>query len=269
MPSSRSGNLKRFLALVVVPVLLAGGCASSETTEDGKSLHRADFEPDLEALESRDPHVRLSAQRRFSALGPRVCRILGREVKARTGTGDAGPGFVCLLRLLGATGGGETWRPLCEAALKRALSPSVRIEAVRALATLGSPEGVDALVECSSDDEPTTLRLAAMAALTPFAGKKTACPALLRYMAMGAPSVRESAARALQDVEESSVREQFLSRLLDTHAGVRLIAVTYFLRYPHPGAATTLQILAVRDPDYRVALAAGKALAALDAPKKG
>jgi HEAT repeat protein len=222
-----------------------------------------ELKEDLKALDSGDARLRRSAENHILTLGGRVCRALGREVKARTESGDTGPGYVCLLRLLGAVGIPEAWRPLCVAATKHALAPSVRVEAIRALGTLGTAEGVDPLVECAGEGEPMALRLAAIKALAPFADREAARTALLSHLALGAPPIRESAAKALQGCRDRGVRDHFLARLVDGHSGVRLLAVSYFLRHPSPKAASPLKSLAASDSDLRVVVAAGRALEAL------
>jgi HEAT repeat protein len=261
MASFSSAALPLFSVLALALPFL--GCASGGDPVEKRELVETELRPHLEALDSKNPRHRDSARDRIGALGSKACRVLCREVKARTESGETGPGYICLLRLLGALGGEDTWRSLGTAAQKRALSPSVRIEAVRALGTLGAVEGVDALIDCAGEEEPLTIRLAALGALAPFSERKDVCGTLLGHMALGAPSVRESAAKALQNCKDPTVRDQFLARLVDIHPGVRLLAVCYFIRFPFPGATSPLETLAAHDPDVRVVLAAGKALAAL------
>jgi len=238
-------------------------CSSNETREDAPRFDEKRLEVTMVDLDSRDASLRKDAREEILRMGRRVCRALARELAGRMERSDTGSGFVCLLRMLGALGGEEACTPLSRAARKRALEDAVRVEAVRALGTLGSPQVVGALLECAGETEPLVLRLASVSALGVHNEAEPVRSALARYLCTGSDPVRESAARSLLSCPSASVGESFRLRLLDASPGVRLLAVTYFTRRPSPGAEPILKVLAAHDPDIRVASAASKALEAI------
>ncbi|MHC5081304.1 MAG: HEAT repeat domain-containing protein, partial [Planctomycetota bacterium] len=247
----RPGSVSKAFLPALLLGLLAGSlpaCQSAPGT-GGSSRAKAEVSTeDLKALNSRDARMRKRARERILTLGAPVCRALGREVTSRAESLEIGPGFICLLRILGALGGPEAGAPLCRAACKRPLGPAVRVEAVRALGMLRLPGVEEALLECAGAREPVTVRIAALRARQVRSG-------LLKHLAFGTAPVRESAARSLLSCREREVRAQFRCRLLDVSPSVRLLAVGYQIRNPDPTALILLRSLAIRDTDLRVAAA--------------
>lgn len=251
------------LLVFALSAVLAASCASTPADSGGAGPEPGKLKAPIEALDSSDARARKDAQEQILGMGPVVCRNLGREVSGRLERLDAGPGFVCLLRLLGALGGQEACVPLSSAARKRALDPAVRVEAIRALGTLGRPEAVGALLECASESEPLPLQLASLKALAAHATATPVRAALHRLMALGDAGVREEAARSMLSCAEPDTRSAFRIRLLDASPSVRIVAATYFTLHPDPEAEILLRTLTGHDTDLRVVMAAGKALKAL------
>lgn len=259
--------LSPVLLLAVLAAFLGAGCSSGETRDDEPAVDERDLHPHLEALDSKDSRRRLEARETILAMGPAVCRSLSREVRHRTESDDTGPGFICLVRLLGALGGVDAVRPLTDVSLKRPLDASVRVEAVRALATTGDGGAVRALAECAGAEEPMALRLAAIRALSLHAGADAARRTLQDHLCTGTGPVRSAAARSLLAIDDVSLRPLFRLRLLDADPAVRSAAVAWFQLHPDPEAEILLRLLAKKDRDFAVAMAAGKALEALSRKK--
>jgi hypothetical protein len=244
--------------LLIVPVPF--GCSSgpdASTSGDGRD---ADTDAAIRGLDSDDARERALARERLLGQGRGVCRALGRELCLRLESGDTGPGFPCVVRLLGAFGGPDALDPLRRAALKRALDPGLRVEAIRSLGMTGAPAGVPALAECAGPAEPLPVRIAAAAALAAFTATSEARETLKGLLCEGPDPLREEACRSLLPCEGEDLREFFLVRLADRSPAVRLAAVSYFQRRPFAEAAAPLGTLAKNDRDLRVVIAAGKAL---------
>ncbi|GEM_PF-3504935 len=253
------------LSLVcLILTTLFQACAGGPSPRNEDPVDDTALKSDIQALDSGDAEKREKARKNILLLGPVVCRDLGREVVGRVEDADAGPGLVCLLRLLGALGGSGAGRPLRAAALKRPLETGIRVEAVRALGMCDAPEGPATLVECSRKGEPLPLRVAAVASLGKYVASAEAREALRGHLALGPAVLREKSGRALLAWGKAELREDFKARLLDAHPGVRLVAVSYFRQHPHSSAEPLLQALASTDPDVRIAAAAGAALGALE-----
>ncbi|MDP3178035.1 MAG: HEAT repeat domain-containing protein, partial [Spirochaetaceae bacterium] len=168
-----------------------------------------------------------------------------------------------LVRLLGRAGGPDEERLLLSWLDDDGASESTKLEAVRALGDMKSTLAADRLALAAADaDAGKALRMYACEALAKI-GDPISVSALVTAANGGDPNVRTSAIEALAAFPSAEAEAAIIEGLRDSYANARLAATKAAGKRKATSALPFLRYKAANDPEKSVRLEACRAIAAI------